>query len=330
MRRVLLTGAISAFLLAGAPAGEVVTFGNFIHNVASLEKSAAFYHDALGLELTGQAPIAERAFAPNAPVAKLYGTPGSLMRGFTVRLPDSPGGLEFNQFQNAIGQKTVAPRVQDPGATVVVLKVKSLDEALAKVREAGATVVTTGGVPAGKTVVVRDPDGFYVELVEADNAADSKATGNVIGAGMMISVNDIGQTVHLYRDLIGIPLKVDARFAKNKELSKTLGAEGARFRHASGNIPGTIFQVDFVEFKGVDRKLGHIQSYEPGSSNLRLRVTDAGSFVKNLQAAGVKVASTGGEPISLNNNVTTCILSDASNFYFQIMSAAPGPAPPAR
>jgi catechol 2,3-dioxygenase-like lactoylglutathione lyase family enzyme len=223
MLRVLFTGAISAFLLAGAPAGVVVTFGNFIHNVASLEKSAAFYHDALGLELTGQAPIAQRAFAANAPVAKLYGTPGSLMRGFTVRLPDSPGGLEFNQFQNATGQKIIAPRVQDPGATVVVLKVKSLQMALAKAREAGAPVVTTGGVLAGKRVVVKDPDGFYVELVEADNAADSKATGNVIGSSMMISVNDLDQTVHLYRDLIGIPLKVDAAFAKNKGLSKALG-----------------------------------------------------------------------------------------------------------
>jgi catechol 2,3-dioxygenase-like lactoylglutathione lyase family enzyme len=328
MRRVLFTSAISAFLLTGAPAGEVVTFGNFIHNVASLEKSAAFYQDALGLELTGQAPVAQRPFAPNAPVAKLYGTPGSSMRGFTVRLPDNPGGLEFNQFQNAAGQKTIAPRVQDPGATVVVLKVRSLDMALAKVREAGATVVTTGGVPAGKTVVVKDPDGFYVELLEADNAADSKATGNVIGSGMMISVNDLGQTVHLYRDLIGIPLKVDAAFAKNKELSEILGVVGARYRHAAGYIPGTMFQVDFVEFKGIDRKMGRTQPYDLGSSNLRVRVTDAGSFVKNLQAAGVKVASTGGEPISLNNNVTTCILTDTNNFFFQIMSAAPRPAAP--
>src|ERR1700689_4643747 len=113
--------------------------------------------------------------------------------------------------------------------------------ALAKAREAGAPVVTTGGVSAGKTVVVKDPDGFYVELVEADNAADSKATGNVIGSSMMISVNDLGETVHLYRDLIGIPLKVDAAFAKNKELSKTLGVGGVRYRQAVGNIPVTLF-----------------------------------------------------------------------------------------
>ena len=151
----------------------------------------------------------------------------------------------------------------------------------------------------------------------------------MIGASLMISVNDLGETVHLYRDLIGIPLKVDAAFAKNKELSKTLGVGGARYRHAIGNIPGTMFQVDFVEFKGIDRRMGHTRPYDLGSSNLRVRVTDASSFVKNLQAAGVKVASTGGEPISLNNNVTTCILSDTNNFFFQIMSAAPRPATPA-
>src|SRR5579862_5978439 len=151
-QQVLFTGFISASFLAAAPAGQVVTFGNFIHNVVSLEKSAAFYQDALGLELTGPLPVSQRVFASNPPVARLYGTPGSPMRGFTVRLPDSPGGLEFNQFKDA-EQKIVTPRVQDPGATVVVLRVKSLPAAMAKLRENGAPVVTAGGGPAGKEEV---------------------------------------------------------------------------------------------------------------------------------------------------------------------------------
>ena len=61
-QQVLFTGFISASMLVAAPAGQVVTFGNFIHNVASLEKSAAFYQDALGLELTGPLPISQRVF----------------------------------------------------------------------------------------------------------------------------------------------------------------------------------------------------------------------------------------------------------------------------
>ncbi len=324
-QQVLFAGFLSASMLAAAPAGQVLTFGNFIHNVASLEKSAAFYQDALGLELTGSLPIPQRVFAANPPVAKLYATPGSPMRGFTVRLPDSPGGLEFNQFKDS-EQKIVTPRVQDPGATVVVLQVKNLSAALAKLRETGAPVVTAGGVPEGKAIVLKDPDGFYVELVEPENAAGSKAPGIVIGASMMITVNDMDQTVHLYRDLIGFPLKVDAAFAKDKALSKTLGVSGARYRHAIGNIPGTTFQVDFVEFRGIDRKLGETRPFDLGSANLRVRVADEELFVKNLKEAGVAVASVGGEPITLNNNVKTCILRDTNNFFFQIMSAAP-PAP---
>lgn len=130
--------------------------------------------------------------------------------------------------------------------------------------------------------------------------------------------------MHLYRDMIGIPLKVDPAFAKDKALSKTLGVSNPGYRHAVGNIPGTTFQVDFLEFKGIDRKLGHTQPFDIGSSNLRMRVTDAIVFVKHLQE-GVKVASAGGEPILLNNNVITCILSDPNDFFFQIMSAAPHP-----
>jgi hypothetical protein len=55
-----------------------------------------------------------------------------------------------------------------------------------------------------------------------------------------------------------------------------------------------------------------------------MRVTDVDSFVKNLKEAGVKVASVGEEPITLNNNnVKTCILSDPNNFFFQLMAAPP-------
>ena len=71
-RRVLIMALISVSAFAVTPAGQVVTFGNFIHNVANLEKSAAFYQDALGLELTGPLPIAQRVFASNPPVARSF------------------------------------------------------------------------------------------------------------------------------------------------------------------------------------------------------------------------------------------------------------------
>jgi catechol 2,3-dioxygenase-like lactoylglutathione lyase family enzyme len=321
MRRTLFTAVFSALLLSGAPAGQVVTFGNLIHNVASLEDSAAFYHDALGLELAGAMPVAERRFAANPQVARLYGTPGSEMRGFTVRLPDSPGGLEFNQFKEAT-RSGAMPAVQNPGSTVVVLKVKNLAATLAKVHAIGAAVITPGG-PAGNTVLLQDPDGFFVELIQPENAAASAGPGNVIAASLMITVSDMDQTLHLYRDLIGIPLKDDKYYTPDKALSRTMGLNGARYRHAAGDIPGTKFQVDFVEIRGVDHEAGLLRSFDVGSANLRFRVTDEESFVANLQAQRVKVASDGGEPLTLNNNVKTCILSDPdNNFFFQIMSAA--------
>ena len=262
-------------------------------------------------------------------------SPASPLTIFAVRAPSYAAPAEVRSFAEMIAHvadaqlrmcgvvKGESPTAQDPGATVVVLQVKHLPAALAKLRETGAPVVTAGGVPAGKAVVLKDPDGFYVELVEPENAAESKAPGIVIGASMMITVNDMDQTVHLYRDLIGLPLKVDAVFAKDKALSKTLGVNGARYRHAIGNIPGTTFQVDFVEFRGVDRKLGQTRPFDLGSANLRVRVADEELFVKNLKEAGVAVASVGGEPITLNNNVKTCILRDTNNFFSRLCRRRP-------
>jgi len=322
MKKILLIGALSASLLAADPAGEVVSFGNFIHVVGSLEKSLAFYHDALGLEMQGQAP-ASRPFAANLPVAMLYGTPETQSRFGVVRLPNTPAGLEFGEFKD-LNQKVFTPRVQDPGATVLVLKVKSLDAALAKVREAGAPIVSLGANPISGTFVVKDPDGFYVQFVKPENAAEATAPGNVIGAGMMVTVNDLDQTVHLYRDLIGFDPHIDATFAKDDALSKALGVAGALYRHAIGNVPGTTFQVDFVEFKGLDRKLEHSHVFDRGSGILRLRVKDVDSFVTHLKQGGVTVASAGGDPVLINNNQHFCILRDPNNFFFQI---APAPAP---
>jgi catechol 2,3-dioxygenase-like lactoylglutathione lyase family enzyme len=321
--------AASTMSLLAAPAGEVMSAGNFIHVIGNLDRTIAFYRDVLGLELNGQP--GPRPFTENAFVAKLYGTPGAQSRVGTLRLPDAAVALEFVEFKD-IDQHNLAPRPQDPGAFVLRLTVRNLDATLARAREAGVSVVTPGGNPVmhsdeggkSRTVVVKDPDGFYIELAERNPAPESQATGNVLAASLMVSVADTDKTLHLYRDLVGFQLRTGASFAKDESLSKLLGVNGGQVRHSIGTLPGSAFQYDFVEWKGVDRKAAPARIFDHGAGILRVRVRDVDPFVANLKDAGVSVASDGGGPVEQNAMNHFCILSDPNSFFFQI---APGPRP---
>lgn len=111
----------------------VVGVGPFLHIVADLDQSLAFYHDQLGLELTG--PPGEHKFTDNPAVANLYGVPGKQFRAAVLKIPGSEMGIELVQWGEARTPKS-APR-----AVTLTL------------RRPGATRAT-----------LADPDGFPIEL----------------------------------------------------------------------------------------------------------------------------------------------------------------------
>jgi catechol 2,3-dioxygenase-like lactoylglutathione lyase family enzyme len=146
---LITTALLSASPAMAAPAGEVLGAGNFIHLIAHLDRTIAFYHDVLGLDVQtfGAAPPQPPKFAPNIPVAQLYAVPSSTPQGVAVlRLPERGIGLEFAEFRN-VDQRSVRPKPQDPGAAVLVLDVRNLDAIVDKVHAAQVPIVTAGGMP---------------------------------------------------------------------------------------------------------------------------------------------------------------------------------------
>ena len=76
----------------------------------------------------------------------------------------------FIEWKNIEGKKLTG-RTQDPGTTVLQLRVRDVTALTAKLKAAGAHVVTTGGVPVEvipglKISIVRDPSNVLLELVE--------------------------------------------------------------------------------------------------------------------------------------------------------------------
>jgi len=176
----LVTGLLCAMLMLGQTAsteGPVVGVGPFLHIVSDLDRSLAFYHDALGLEISG--PPGEHKFTDNPAVANLYGVPGKQFRAAVLKIPGSPMGIELVQWGEA--RKPKGEPIAGPGVATLFLRRSDGPKSL------------------------RDPDGFPVELERSENS----------GADLTVSVGDVGKATELYGRLLG--LKWDGmRFEKVK------------------------------------------------------------------------------------------------------------------
>ena len=97
-----------------------------------------------------------------------------------------PGGMRFELTHfKGLERKPAQAKYTDPGAASLVLYVRNLDEAVANAKKANAPIVTTGGAPVeittakgkARSIVLRDPDGFFLQLVEEAPAAEIAGGG---------------------------------------------------------------------------------------------------------------------------------------------------------
>jgi len=264
----------------------VLGVGNFIHVVENLDRSIEFYHDALGLEMTG-AP-GPRAFSANAVVSSLYDAPGAQSRVASFKIPDSVMAVEIVEFQG-LNAKPVQPRFFDPGAIQLTLVVQDLQATETRLhRIKGLEWISAF---RNDSVVVRDPDGIFVNLVRSGSVR------------LGVTVEDLDKTTQFYGEALGF---------YGQQLSNT-----ARLR-----VPGDEFPVGFTNPMYVDRKAVHSAIHDPGSGVLRLRVGDFDAVVKALTAAGATIVSAGGEPVNLGRN-RAVILRDRDNLFLQVLESAP-------
>jgi catechol 2,3-dioxygenase-like lactoylglutathione lyase family enzyme len=338
---VLLAGAgVSAQTptAAGpAPTGLVVGSGNFFSPiVADLDKAIAFYRDGLGLDVTGAPANADA----NPALRNMFGLPDAQLRWTIGRPPAMRTGVEIVEVRKA-ESAAVERRVQDSGAFTLLVFVRDLDAAFGRVKQAGAPVVTLSGGPVTpgtsktRAVVVKDPDGHFVELVQADPLPETTApdTANVIGVRIRLTVDNAEQALHLYHDVLGLP-QVGERgeFRSNDAVMAMFGIKGGQYRFNTVQVPGTGLRVEFIDFKGVDRKTVRARIQDPGSTRMQLQVRDVDASIAALKGAGGSVVSTGGSTVELpgRGGATTkvAIVRDPNNLFLVLLQAAP-PAPPA-
>ena len=305
------------------PVGQTKALSHAIHAVNDLDTTLAFYRDVFGID--GKA----MEFA-NPGVPLLTNAPGVSLRLSMVALP---GGtrFEFTHFKGLERQPAQA-RYTDPGAASLVLYVRDIDALVAAAKKAKATVVTTGGAPIeitttkgkARSIVLRDPDGYFLQLVQETPAAGAPE-GSIQRVALAFTMEDVAATKRFYAGMLGVELKGADVFGKDPALAKLIGApENVEFRKATATLPpGTV--VDFTEFRGVPRTKFHLRVRDPGAPALCVQVENIQGMVGQMRATGVNLISANGELVDFGNGVRNIFVEDPNGLNIELFER---PTPP--
>jgi glyoxylase I family protein len=329
---------LEVFERSGAPPARsqttpVIRLQNLAHTTESLEKTLPFYRDVLGLTLNGtRDPLAQQPQKLDEEMSKFTATQGMNFRAASFHIQNAAFGFELTEFTGGPRQP-VRPNIQDIGAATLALQVRDIEKAMAKVKASGAPIVTIGGDPVNPTgnsnsklreIVVRDPDGFFVELQQPDplpaSAADTP--GDILGAAVQFSIEDSAKTVAFLRDAIGFNARPTGPLGTNPVVTNLIGLPGAQWRITHGNIPGTTLDFGLIEYSGVARAKLIAGAEDPGSPAFTMLVRDIHAAVDQWTKAGGTVATTGGKPIVRANGAGNVFVRDINGLMWELIQSA--------
>ena len=289
---------------------------NWVHTTGDAERAFEFYRDVLGVELApspfvpaaanarpeGIRPVAQAG--SDALVWDLTNTHGSRFRTVFMRAANTPFGLELSEFFD-IPREARAANPWDPGASRLIFAVRDLDAVIIALAERSAPIVTLGGTPvdtrAGRAVLVRDPDGYLIELRQASReaVARARAPGPVIETSIGLTVADINTALSFYRDLLRFDVRGSERAGAGELRLNGLG-DGA-LAQTSMSIPRVGVNVVLSEFEvpaGVPAARPYRWKIEDvGAPQFQLEVTGLDVLLERTTAAGYRFLSVGGKPI---------------------------------
>jgi len=314
--------------------GAVVGTGVFTSFVENMDRSLGFYHDVFGMDVPAMPASGERPYNnPNPRLFMFFHIPGAKERHQSARAAGTRVAIEFMEIQN-VDHTAVSLRIQDPGNATPVLVVRDLDAAIAALRRASVSMVTLGGMPVtladgGRAVLFRDVDGRIVEITQPVSVPASNASpaSNVVDMRLLIAVNDLDRTLKVYRDVLGFTVKEATPFVPDAPTRALTGLSKAEVRRGRVQAPGSPLDIDFVEFKGVDRAPLHMRIQDRGAARLQVRVQNIDALVDAVKRVGLTIVTDGGGSVPIPPNFKGSLVADPNNFFFTLFEPCDGCAP---
>jgi catechol 2,3-dioxygenase-like lactoylglutathione lyase family enzyme len=318
--------------VAAPASGAVVGACNVSPIVADLDRSMRFYRDLLGLEVSPPPSAGRLPWDASRELRELHGLPNARLRSFTARIPGARCGIEPVEF-DAIDRKPVRWRMQDAGAVTLILLVRDIDAAFARLKAAGVPVATTGGAPVApsptsktRAVIVTDPDGHFVELAQLEPAPATTvpASSNVFDIRFRITVSALEPAVQYYRDHLGISGK-PGTFAKSTGVMAMMGLpDTAEYRMSVTPIPGSTLIFELLELRGLETAVVRPRIQDPGAYRLQLDVDDIDATITALSGAGSRAISAKGTPVNLTPGRPrrVAVVPDLNNLFLVLQHGA--------
>jgi catechol 2,3-dioxygenase-like lactoylglutathione lyase family enzyme len=339
-----------------APPGDVLRAGHLGREIGETQNIIHFYNDLIGLGLVGPRE-APRAFMVSHPLAEFAelgegsaNAYDSVSRVALLPIPGTAAAADGAAMTiEAIEIKGIKsgrynPPLTAPGASMLKLIVSDLDKTLAVLKSERVPVISANGAPVElsgwpgltgriRAVMVRDPDGYPVELMQLTPAPSSTAAAGakVLGARVAIVVDNLEATARLYQSLVGPDFKLWASpgWLSDKTYEQLTGA-ASPFRVAMGLVPGSPVVLELIEYKDHDRHFtrGYIQ--DPGTAHFLFMVKDTDVIIQRVHAAGLHTLSRSNAPVFLSPTVRSFFVPDGQGFWLEFMDHDAAKAPPAQ
>ncbi|HWK53538.1 MAG TPA: VOC family protein [Hyphomicrobiales bacterium] len=329
-------------LEVSAPAGDVLRPGHLGRQTGDIEQIVHFYYDLLGTGLRGERDE-PRPFWTSPGLIEFANTPQQAdFRAVILHLPGTTaeaGGVEMTveaiEFRNMERHQYVQ-NLDDIGGSHLVLLVRNLDSAVSKLKEEGVRIVTEGEEPVAvplmygdnrtkRAIIVRDPDGYPVELVELTPtpATTAPADSNLIGARISVTVEDLAASTKLYEDLVGSDMKfwTSPDFVKDEAYNTLRATPNAEYRYASALIPGSPVYLEFVQYRGVEQRNIDPILQDIGTAHALFMVDDMDVMMPRLAAAGMSTLSPTGGPVFIGPTTHALFSKELNNFFIEFMAS---------
>jgi len=312
--------------------GTVLGTGAVTSFVENMDRTLAFYHDAFGMDVPALPESGARPYNPsNAQLFAMFDISGAKERHQSARLPDTDVRLEVMEVQN-VPHSTIPLRVQDPGSLMLVFVVRDAARVLDRARHAHAEVGTPGGKvvklsDGSQSVLIKDVDGRFIELRQpATLPADAKG-GDIVAMRLSIAIDDMTKTLAVYRDVLGFAVESDQNLRGDPQLRALTGLRKAEFRRSVVRGPGLSLPIEFVEYRGVDRKPLAMKIQDRGAARMQVRADDVEALVAKMRDAGLHVVSKGGGPVPIPPNFMGALVGDPNDFFLTVIAPCDGCAP---
>jgi catechol 2,3-dioxygenase-like lactoylglutathione lyase family enzyme len=331
--RLLATAAVTCLLATSILTAQgqvpnptnktgVIGLMHAIHSTNDVDKTLAFYQAVFGL--TGQV----RPFQSTGPQI-LTDSPGADLR---VAMTQIKGAFNFEltQFGKVERQLNKQPDIADPGAPMLKIIVRDIDAIVTAAKKVNAPIITNGAAPvtvpttigSAKAIIMRDPDGFFVEAIQGTPAADSPE-GPILGAILALTVGDTDETLKYWNGVLGLELQAEKGFVSDAAMLDLMGLpKGASYRTAGGLISGSKVRLEMIEIKGVPRKPFDLRVTDANACGMALRVGHIRELLARHKAAGGRVLSRNGELVEWSDTIRNVFVKDPNGLNLELVGSA--------